>query len=269
MLLYPACIKNITLLYHEQKMKAIKTIMLAVAFSTAASASAQFTNTTSSTANKGICDYNRIALSYNNTHFGFNEYLGSDNNFNLNGFGVNYIHGFSVSKSLPMFIETGVNFNFEFGSTTTAKEHVLDEWMRTKETKQFINMQVPVNFTYRFTITDGVYVAPYAGLNFKLNIIGRYKDKIETSFPDSELKDYGVDPEDLEGEWMSVFSKRDMGSNDYTWKRFQVGWHIGAGLTYESFYLGLQYGTDFIPIYKYKDDKINTGNLKVSLGYTF
>ena len=103
-------------------MKAIKTIMLAVAFSTAASASAQFTNTKSSTANKGICDYNRIALSYNNTHFGFNEYLGSDNNFNLNGFGVNYIHGFSVSKRLPMFIETGVNFNFELESKISNKQ---------------------------------------------------------------------------------------------------------------------------------------------------
>ncbi len=242
--------------------------MLAVAFSTAASASAQFTNTKSSTANKGICDYNRIALSYNNTHFGFNEYLGSDNNFNLNGFGVNYIHGFSVSKRLPMFIETGVNFNFELESKISNKQ-IYNDWIRTKSTKQFINMQVPVNFTYRFTITDGVYVAPYAGLNFKLNIIGRYKDEMKTSFSDSELKDLFVDPEDFEGKWISVFSKRDMGSNDYTCNRFQVGWHIGAGLTYKSFYLGLQYGTDFTPIYKYKDDKINTGNLKVSLGYTF
>ena len=249
-------------------MKAIKTIMLAVAFSTATSASAQFTNTTSSTANKGICDYNRIALSYNNTHFGFNEYLGSDNNFNINGFGVNYIHGFNVSKRLPMFIETGVNFNFELESKKSNKQ-IYNDWIRTKSTTQFINMQVPVNFTYRFTITDGVYVAPYAGLNFKLNIIGRYKDEMKTSFSDSELKDLFVDPEDFEGKWISVFSKRDMGSNDYTWNRFQVGWHIGAGLTYKSFYLGLQYGTDFIPIYKYKDDKINTGNLKVSLGYTF
>lgn len=98
--------------------------MLAVAFSTVASASAQFTNTTSSTANDGICDYNRIAVSYNNTHFGFNEYLGSDNNFNLNGFGVNYIHGFSVSKRFPIFVETGVNFNFELNQRKATNRYI-------------------------------------------------------------------------------------------------------------------------------------------------
>ena len=83
-------------------MKSLKAIMLAGALATAASASAQFANTGSNTASTDLDDYNRISVSYNNTHFGFNkEAGGSDSDFGLNGFGLNYIHGFSVSSTLP------------------------------------------------------------------------------------------------------------------------------------------------------------------------
>lgn len=251
-------------------MKNLKVIMLAGALAAASSASAQFANPGYSASSENISGYNRMAISYNNTHFGLNKQAGgSDNNFNLNGVGLNYIHGFSISGTLPMFIETGLNLNFGFGSESSEKYEVSDEWVQAKENRQFIDLQVPVNFAYRFNITDGVYVSPYIGLNFKVNLIGRFKDKVETSLSYSELKDYGINPNSLEGDWLSVFSKDDMGSNDATWNRFQMGWHIGAGLQYERFYIGLQYGTDFIPAFKYKKAKINTGNLKISLGYCF
>lgn len=64
-----------------------------------------------------IKSYNRIGLSYNNTHYGFNDAYGKDhseNNFGLNGIGIDYIHGFSVSSSLPLYIETGLNLDFNF-----------------------------------------------------------------------------------------------------------------------------------------------------------
>lgn len=256
-------------------MKSLKAIMLAGALATAASASAQFANTGSNTASTDLDDYNRISVSYNNTHFGFNkEAGGSDSDFGLNGFGLNYIHGFSVSSTLPMFVETGLNLNFGFGSDTGKKVDLYDGWIQANNKKQFINLQVLVNFAYKFAIADGVSVSPYVGLNFKFNLTGRMKADF----------DYGYDPEeyrnldefiednnlpDSEGDWLSVFSKDDMGSKDATWNRFQMGWHIGAGLQYNAFYLGVEYGTDFIPAFKYEKAKVNSSDLKISLGYCF
>lgn len=141
-------------------MKTLKVIMLAGALATAATASAQFANSSSKSASTGDnSGYNRIALSFNNTHFGYNKQAGgSDYNFSLNGVGLDYIHGFSVSSSLPMFVETGLNLNFGFGSEDGDKIDFIDGWVQEKQSRQFINLQVPVNFAYRFTITDGVYV---------------------------------------------------------------------------------------------------------------
>ena len=73
----------------------------------------------------------------------------------------------------------------------------------------------------------------------------------------------------LKPEARSVFSKDDMGSKDATWNRFQMGWHIGAGLQYNAFYLGVEYGTDFIPAFKYEKAKVNSSHQKISHGYCF
>lgn len=62
---------------------------------------------------------------------------------------------------------------------------------------------------------------------------------------------------------MSFFDKDDMDGDE--WKRFQLGWHIGAGFNYNQFYVGLSYGTDFIKI----AEKVNTGTFSLGIGYNF
>ncbi|MCM1336792.1 MAG: porin family protein [Candidatus Amulumruptor caecigallinarius] len=220
-----------------------------------------------------IKSYNRIGISYNNTHYGFNDAYGKDhddNNFGLNGIGIDYIHGFALSESLPIYLETGLNFNFNFGTKSGDKEDIgyKDYWMQSKTKRQDINMQIPVNFGYKFAVSEDASIMPYVGLNFKVHFSTRYKDDSDTNMP----KDM-YDPEDAD--WISVFDDGDdaMGDKDYTWNRFQMGWHVGVGFQYKPIYLGVQYGTDFIGAYKHKFDdetaKISTGNLKISLGYVF
>ena len=52
-------------------------------------------------------DYNRVAISYDNVHFGANKEMKADffndavGGFSTNGVGLNYIHGFGLSESLP------------------------------------------------------------------------------------------------------------------------------------------------------------------------
>lgn len=213
-------------------------------------------------------DYNRVALSYDYTGLSFNkDYDVFDTNksetLGTNGFDLNYTHGFGVANN--MFVEAGANIDFLFGSHS-------DEGYGEKETLKFqnINLQVPVNFVYRFNITDGVSIDPYVGINFKLHFSERYK----TEYEDLEDPEYNET-----SKWVSVFDDGQdaMDGKDYTWNRFQMGWQVGVGLNYERYYLGVQVGTDFIPAYShnFKEDgynskpKVNTTNVKVSLGYTF
>ncbi len=179
-------------------------------------------------------DYNRVALSYDYTGLNYNT-GGKSETMGNNGFGLNYTHGFGVANS--MFVEVGGNLDFLFGS-------------KDKMKTQFINLQVPVNYVYRFNIADGVSIDPYVGLNFKLHFTGKEKYDVAGA------------------EWANLFDDKDMGK-DETWNRFQMGWQVGVGLNYEKYYLGAQVGTDFIPAFSYEKAKVNTVNVKVSLGYTF
>ena len=78
-------------------------------------------------------DYNRVGISYNNDHYGFNKEMKYDDydGFSLNGVGIDYRHGFQLGAK-PMFIETGASFNFNFGSTSFGKEEDEGYWAEPK-----------------------------------------------------------------------------------------------------------------------------------------
>jgi len=204
--------------------------------------------------------YNRIGISYNNENYSFNNDYSDESDIDglsLNGVGIDYIHGFHITESLPLFIETGLNFNLNFGSKTEK-----DSSEKYEVKSQDYNFQVPVNFVWRFNLGENLHLDPYVGLNFKLHLATKIKESYENEY-DSENYD-----------WFSVFDKDDMDGGDYTWNRFQMGWHVGAGITYSSIYFGLQYGTDFISAYSHDfgegyKPKVSTGNLKVTVAYTF
>lgn len=222
---------------------------------------------------EGNKSYNRIQASYLNDSYNGNKYFDDDANFSANGIGVSYVHGFSLSQSLPMFLETGLQFNTAIHSNTLDSETVEsgEYWakMTSKEKFTNINLAVPVNFVWRLNVADNLTISPYLGINFRVNVLGKVKNSIDidSNLP-SEYKDQLLDAvKDYEGS-MSVYSKDDMGE-DGTWNRFQMGWQIGVGAEYSNIYLGLQYGTDFIPAFKYEDAKINNGRLAVTVGYHF
>ncbi len=245
-------------------MKLYKALALAGVMAVAGSAAAQ--------------DYNRVSISYDNTHYGYNkDYKAdlddddADPNFATNGFGLNYIHGFSLSKSLPMFLEVGGNVNFNFYGKTEGLSFYGENY-DYKSQFQNINLQIPVNFTWRFNVVEDFTIAPYVGLNFKLHFVSKMREYVDGDWDDQE-------EEDEAKAWTNLFSsdKDNMGSKDNTWNRFQMGWHVGVNFQYTKWNLGVQYGTDFIPAYSHKfEDEgwswkpaVNTGNLKLSLGYTF
>lgn len=270
-------------------MKNLKVIMLAGALAITASASAQFANTgnasksgstTSIGSYKDTNPYNRFSVSY------INETIKPDfkdaDNQSTSGFGLKYIHGFSLSNTLPLFLETGLDLHVGFWSDTN--DYTVGygnesygyvpydaEWKQKLTT---MNLAIPVNIAYKFNINEDFSIQPYLGLNFKFNVLGKIKNSIEITDNASnagELQEKIDDLSDKEFEEhfmkkeVNMFDKDDTGSKDSAWKRFQMGWHIGVGFNYKAFNIGVSYGTDFIALCK----KTNTSTFAVGVGFNF
>lgn len=197
----------------------------------------------------------------------------------LNGFGINYIHGFSLSQSTPIFLETGLNANFTFGKANSLDDLSVyaddAEWEEplmiagvSELSVQNINLQVPVNLVYRISVNDDFSISPFVGINMKLNLMTDFKLKKFSEFYYDESF-----VQESTG-WVSLYDKNDMPQlymgDEKAGNRFQMGWQIGAGVQYRPLYLGVCYGEDFIPAYKNRSNyKIDTKCLKINIGYTF
>ena len=134
----------------------------------------------------------------------------------------------------------------------------MDFWGEEEDCKlktSTMNIAVPINVAYRFTLPNNsnVSITPFTGITLKGNLTMKQKCEYD--------EDDGDDEDDDERDW---FDKKDVGEKN-TAKRFQVGWQIGAGLSYKALYLGLSYGLDFTELAK----KTKTSNFAVSLGYNF
>lgn len=182
-------------------------------------------------------DYNRIGASYELETLSVKH----GDNINLNGFGINYIHGFGLSKNIPLYLETGLKMSMGFHSDSF-KEYGYDI------TEDFTKMSfsVPVNVAYKVNFGNGMSLLPYAGLNFKINAL-------------ANVKYTENDEGDKYSETINLL-KGDDSANV-----FQLGWNLGVGFNFHSLYAGLGYGTDFI---KFADD-INSSSFNLTIGYTF
>ncbi len=156
-------------------------------------------------------------------------------NLGLNGFGVNYIHGFGVSNKLPIFIETGIKMMAGFGEY----EYEEEEYEEEKDEYSTMNFSVPVNVAYKYSFSNGeMALTPYLGLNFKLNVLAKNK---------------------YDGETINLL-KDSWGASV-----FQAGWHVGVGYNYRMFYIGLEFGTDFNKF----ASGVNSNNFSLGIGYNF
>lgn len=132
--------------------------------------------------------YNRISLSY--ASYGY--FAGR-----AHGFVAEYIHDWSIDKSHPLFLESGLIAQFNADSYGD----------------YYVDFSIPVNLTYRYSLNNNAYVAPFAGLNIGVIaiddwILWQYSDK----------------------------------------KRFHFGYNIGANFSYKRLNIGIGYSRDFTPM---------------------
>ncbi|MDE7388730.1 MAG: hypothetical protein K2M97_05700, partial [Muribaculaceae bacterium] len=159
------------------------------------------------------------------------------NDISLQGFGLEYIRGFKVSKKYPMFVEAGVNFNFTFGKAFGMSS-------------QHIGMNIPISYAYKFNIKDKFAIKPYVGIDFKVSLVGRSKE---------------VDSDD-DSEWGNWYSEE---FNDPAWKRFNLGWHLGADFQYRRYNIGFAFTSDITKVASNKYFKVSNNAFALKLGYTF
>ena len=237
-------------------MKGLKSLMAVSALLIAGSAMGQ--------------DYNRVGLSYNYDHYKYNKnFYGNDKDrdpsFSSNGGGLNYVHGFRLKRSLPMYIEVGGDINFGFKSVSRT-EHLNSIIASTKYQFQNINLTVPVNFAWKFNVGKDFYITPYIGINGKFNFVTRERKGV-------------VNGKVIWEDWKNILKKdknNDIKKGD-TWRVFQMGGQIGATFGWKHVSLGLQYGGDFIAPYsvvvKYmglsERFAVNCTSFKLTLGYDF
>lgn len=215
--------------------------------------------------------YNRVAVAYTNTKLSEEAFSYENVSLHLNGFSIEYTHGFGLSKRIPLFLEIGVNFNCGFRTETETAYYSIpvenETYSGSVETKykiQNINFNIPVNLAYKIGINEKTYCTPYVGINMRMNCMLREKIHITTeenvqmqSHNMSEIKHYDTG-------WSTLYPEDGIHpfADGY---RYQIGWHAGVGMTLRKIYVGVEYGTDFTQICR----GVDSSKLAISLGYTF
>ena len=185
------------------------------------------------TAIEPTADYNRVSAMY--------QYRDFDGN-GTNGFEVGYIHGFNLTKSVPLFFQTGLKFDMGFDSESMVVSGVkVDGKLKT------MSFSIPLDISYKVVLGDDSNVAliPFAGFNLKLNTMGKVTAKASHN---------GMSASDS----VSLF--------DEGMKHFQAGWHTGVGFQFNRLYVGADFGTDFVKIV---DGGNTTPTFHLGLGYMF
>lgn len=155
----------------------------------------------------------------------------------LQGFGIEYIRGFKVSKTKPMFVEAGATFNFTFGDVAG-------------QSAQQFGLAIPISFAYKFNIKNKFSIKPYAGIDFKVGLLGRNKIG-----------------DDEDTEWFDWYDKENDEMGAY--KRFNLGWHIGVDFQYRRYILGLNFVSDITKVYSGEFYKVKNPVIAIKLGYNF
>lgn len=210
---------------------------------------------------EAIEGYNLVGVSANQMHFNSEgPDVDDDDSGSFLGFGVNYLHGFRLTKKLPLYLEVGGSMKFMFYSDhqTMSMKNGAGVWETVEEYRQRIQtvtLTVPVNVAYKWQINDKWAVVPYVGLDMKAHLSGWVTDI--TIDEDGEFRDVG-----------NLFSDGEDDMDGRKWRRFQLGWNVGVRAEYRRVFASASYGTDLTRVMD-RDSHIDTQNIAVTFGYKF
>ena len=204
-----------------------KLFLMAIAAVMSLGASAQLISSNTVT-HKASDNYNRFSVSYTS--------LSNIDEDAMSGISAAWTKGIAISKTTPLFIETGLGLNYAWKSEDEYKIN-------------WLTATIPVNLVYKYEISDGIKLAPFAGLYLRGNLLG------EMNIDD----DYSQYMDDV-----NFFDDYNDGGLEAS--RFSFGWNIGVGVEINKFYLGLSYGSD---LNEFVEDADKIGTLSATVGFNF
>ena len=252
-------------------MKLFKFTAVAVLMAMATSASAQF-----------VDDHASFYVQYNS--LGVGEYAevlddADADATSLSGLTVGFNKAFSVTSSVPLFVEVGAGLTYAWANFYENEEdydcyECDDEYtLATKLMSQHLMVNVPINLMYKFQFPNSsITIEPYVGLTLKGHLLGnmgiKYSyeaccDDLEDEL-EEELEDIDEDDSNI-----NYFDKKDMGGKKYVASRLNYGWQIGANVDFGSAFAGISYGSDFNNYMKSGKDDWKFSALNVTVGVRF
>jgi len=179
-------------------------------------------------------------------------YDSNGDDWNFNGFSVNYAKAFSLSYSSPLFLETGVGFLW---TKYSDKESVIyEEIPVTVDTRMTVaSFNIPVNLAYQCSLSNSVSLIPYVGLNLKGYVLGELAVSAETEFAGEKIK---------ETETINLFDDAELYE---PYNRIAIGWQAGVNLMFDRFLVGVSYGTDLTEF----NDGLRFSTASITLGVDF
>lgn len=210
--------------------------------------------------------YNSIGTSYSLSSFNDryddygDEYQKAIDNSGLseklNAFSIGYNRAINLTPSAPLYLEIGAALQYAFYSDEVDQDDY--EGVTLKYTGNMLTAKVPVSLLYHVAIPNSDFaIEPFAGIDFKYNIIGTAKREVTYKY-------YGETKKD-EDKLDNIFDKKDCDGHQAN--RFQAGWHVGANFVYKKAFIGISYGQDFSKFHDDIDLKFNT--LSATLGCRF
>ena len=231
---------NFLLNLKHKCMKKIRFFAVITLLMVCATSFAQFTNSSSSSSSSSDTEgWSSFWVEWNPSSLSPDK--GDDQSFT--GLSLGFSEAFGIAQSLPLFVECGLGLQYSFYS-----EDIEGYYEDCTMKVSMFSVKAPVNLVYKYCIPNSnIALCPYAGVNLRFNVSGK------------EKYDYGDDEDEY-----NLFDEDDM--DDYAWKRFQIGWQIGAKVMFnKSFTLGVSYGTDFSEIC----EKTKIKTTSVALGFCF
>lgn len=188
---------------------------------------------------ENYANYKRLFVSYSPMSFSGDVGKHMDT---ATGFALGWQKGWSVSKTMPVYIESG--FNFKYNRFNDSATNYYGD--KEEETDNYLSLNIPLNLAYKYSIpgVEGLSLVPYIGFHLTSNIIG-------TATYEAYGQKYDI----------NFFEEEDMGDGNAA-NRFQFGWQIGVGLNYKALYVGIGYSAEFT---EYIED-VNTGGITLTLG---
>ena len=234
-------------------MNNIKLFFVAIALLVSSVSFAQFSNNSNQySATTGATDgWSTLWVEWNPSTFKSDQrYLKRilDGSQSFTGISAGYSHALNVLSGTPLFVETGVGFQYSF-CTYIADEDYYGYDDEEEFKLSMFSVKVPLNLLYKLNQPNSsVSLLPFAGLYARYNIFGKAIDKNKN---DEDYDLFDIDDE--------FWTKKEG-------KRFQMGWSVGLkALLGQKILLGVSYCSDISECSK----DSNISNASITLGYTF